>query len=254
MPVSLTDRAALITGATHGIGRGVARYFAAAGARVFCSGRDAAAGAELAGQLKASGAVAAFAPFDLLDPWAPRALTDQAASELGGLDVVVHSAGIYPAIPLAELTLEDWDRVLRTNLTAAMLLTQSARQYLERSGSGRVVMISSITGPRTGFPALAHYGASKAGLEGFVRSAAIELAPAGITVNSVAPGTVMTPTLGGLLDDETRAMLEKRIPAGRIGEPADIAAAAAFFASAESSFVTGQSLIVDGGQTLPEIQ
>lgn len=254
MPVSLTDRAALITGATHGIGRGVAEYFAGAGARIVCSGRDATAGADLAASLQASGATASFAAFDLLDPQAPRALVEHAAGELGGLDVVVHSAGIYPAIPLAELSLEDWDRVLRTNLTAAMLLTQAATPFLTSGGNGRVVMISSITGPRTGFAELAHYGASKAGLEGFVRAAAVELAPAGITVNSVAPGTIMTETLGGLLDDATRSMLKTRIPAGRIGEPADIASAAAYFASAEASFVTGQSLIIDGGQTLPEIQ
>ena len=144
--------------------------------------------------------------------------------------------------------------MLRTNLTAAMLLTQAATPFLERGGTGRVVMISSITGPRTGFAELAHYGASKAGLEGFMRAAAVELAPAGITVNSVAPGTIMTETLGGLLDDTTRDMLRTRIPAGRIGEPADIASASAYFASAEASFVTGQSLIIDGGQTLPEIQ
>jgi 3-oxoacyl-[acyl-carrier protein] reductase len=249
MPVSLAGRKALITGATHGIGRGVAEYFTAAGARVVCSGRDEKAGAELATQI---GAV--FAPFDLLESGAPEALVERATGELGGLDVVVHSAGIYPAIPLAELTLEAWERVLRTNLTAAMLLTQTARPALASSAAGRIVMVSSITGPRTGFPALAHYGASKGGLEGFVRSAAIELAPDGITVNCVAPGTIMTETLGGLLDDETCRMLEQRIPVGRIGEPADIGVAAAFFASDEASFVTGQSLIIDGGQTLPEIQ
>ena len=254
MSVSLAGRAALITGATHGIGRGVAEYFAAAGARIVFSGRDAAAGAELAGKLRAAGAAATFAPADLLDPGAPGALVERAASELGGLDVLVHSAGIYPAIPLAELTVESWERVLGVNLTAAMLLTQASRRFLERSGSGRVVMVSSITGPRTGFAELAHYGATKGGLEGFVRSAAVELGRAGITVNCVAPGTIMTETLGGLLDDATCRMLEERIPAGRIGLPADIAVAAAFFASAEASFGTGQSLIIDGGQTLPEIQ
>jgi len=144
--------------------------------------------------------------------------------------------------------------VLNTNLTAAMLLTQAAERHLQRSGSGRVVMVSSITGPRTGFAELAHYGATKGGLEGFVRCAAVELGGAGITVNCVAPGSIMTESLGGLLDDATCRMLEERIPAGRIGLPADVAAAAAFFASAEASFVTGQSLIIDGGQTLPEIQ
>jgi 3-oxoacyl-[acyl-carrier protein] reductase len=255
MSVSLTDRAALITGATHGIGRGVAEYFAAAGARIVFSGRDTAAGAELEGKLRAAGAAATFAPADLLDPAAPGALVERAVGELGGLDVIVNSAGIYPAIALAELTLDDWERVLRINLTAAMLLTQAALPALERSGSGRIVMISSITGPRTGFAALAHYGASKAGLDGFVRSAAVELGPSGITVNSVAPGTILTPTLGALLDEPSLALLQDRvIPARRIGQPADIAAAAAYFASAQASFVTGQSLIVDGGQTLPEIQ
>src|SRR5215469_1254942 len=135
MSVSLTGRAALITGATHGIGRGIAEYFAAAGARIVFSGRDAAAGAELAGKLRAGGAAASFAPADLLDPGAPGALVERAASELGGLDVLVHSAGIYRASPLAELTVEAWERVLGVNLTAAMLLTQAAERYLQRSGS-----------------------------------------------------------------------------------------------------------------------
>jgi 3-oxoacyl-[acyl-carrier protein] reductase len=254
MAVSLTGRAALITGATHGIGRGIAEYFAVAGARIVFSGRDADAGAELEGKLRAAGTAATFAAADLLEPGAPGALVERAVGELGGLDVLVHSAGIYPAIPLAELTVQAWERVFNTNLTAAMLLTQAADRFLQRSGSGRVVMVSSITGPRTGFAELAHYGATKGGLEGFVRSAAVELGRAGITVNCVAPGTIMTDTLGTLLDDAAYRMLKERIPAGRIGLPADIAAAAAFFASAEASFVTGQSLIIDGGQTLPEIQ
>ncbi|MGH3276332.1 MAG: SDR family NAD(P)-dependent oxidoreductase [Streptosporangiaceae bacterium] len=254
MSVSLADRAVLITGATRGIGAGIAAYFAAAGARLVLSGRDLAAGAELAGKLRAAGAAVTFAPYELADPDAPRALAEQAVSVLGGLDVVIHSAGIYPAMGLAELTLDTWNQVLQVNLTAAMLLAQAALPALERSGTGRIVMISSITGPRTGFAELAHYGAAKAGLEGFVRSAAVELGSCGITVNCVAPGTIMTETLRGLLDDETCRMLAERIPAGRIGQPADIAAAAAFFASAESSFVTGQSLIIDGGQTLREIQ
>jgi 3-oxoacyl-[acyl-carrier protein] reductase len=254
MSVSLTGRAALITGATRGIGRGIAEYFAAAGARLVFTGRDDTAGSELAGKLRAGGADATFIQSDLLDPRVPRALAEQAAARLGGLDILVHSAGIYPAVPLPDLNLSMWDRVLRINLTAAMQLIQAALPALERSGSGRAVMVSSITGPRTGFPALAHYGAAKAGLEGFVRSAAVELGRAGITVNCVAPGTIMTDTLGSLLDDATCRMLQQRIPAGRIGQPADIAAAVAFFASAEASFVTGQSLVIDGGQTLPEIQ
>ena len=126
MSVSLTGRAALITGATRGIGRGIAEYFAAAGARIVFSGRDAAAGTELEGKLRAAGAAATFARADLLEPGAPGSLVERAAGELGGLDVLVHSAGIYPAIPLAELTVEAWERVLNTNLTAAMLLTQAA--------------------------------------------------------------------------------------------------------------------------------
>jgi 3-oxoacyl-[acyl-carrier protein] reductase len=250
--ISLSGRAVLVTGATRGIGRGIAEYFARAGATVTFSGRDVAAGEELAAQLSADHAL--FVPADLAGDSAPGHLVAAATRHGGRLDAIVNAAGIFPDSPIDQMTVPLWNEVLRVNLTTSMLLLQAALPALKASGSGRFVAISSITGPRTGFGGLAHYGASKAGLEGFVRSAAVELAKHAITVNAVAPGSILTPGLGRLMTEDDLALLRTRIPVGRIGDPADIAGAAAFLVSEDASFVTGQSITVDGGQTLPEIQ
>jgi 3-oxoacyl-[acyl-carrier protein] reductase len=254
MSVLLHNRSVLVTGATHGIGHGVAEYFARAGARIVFSGRDETAGKELEDRLQASGTEATFVPADLADDAAPRRLVAAAIDRLGGLDGIVNAAGIFPDSTIADMTLDLWNHVLRVNLTTSMLMLQSALPQLTESGTGRFVAISSITGPRTGFGSLAHYGASKAGLEGFIRSAAVELAPLAITVNAVAPGSILTPGLTRFMTDDDMGLLQSRIPVGHVGQPADIAATAAFLTSADASFITGQSIIVDGGQTLPEIQ
>lgn len=249
------SRVALVTGSTKGIGRGCAAHLAASGWTVVVSGRDERQGSDVVREIENQGGVAHFVPADMTSETSILTLVESAANQWGTLDAVVHSAGIYPDAPLAELTSEDWHRVIDTNLTSAFLLAKYATPHLEKSGAGRIVFISSITGPRTGISGLTHYGSSKGGLEGLMRALAVELAAQGITVNAVSPGTILTDSLAELYSqpgvmDEVVGI----IPVGRIGSPHDIALAVEFLARADCGFITGQSLIVDGGQTLPEVQ
>lgn len=248
-------RTALVTGGTRGIGRGIVERLAAIGYSVVFSGRDPAAAKAVTKSTAAHSGRAFFLAANLRDAESVQTLVATSITELGSLDVVVHSAGIYPEHPLGNMTLADWHEVMDTNLTSALMLAKASVEYLAESQSGRIVLISSITGPRTGISGLAHYGASKGGLEGLMRALAVELAPKGITVNSVAPGTILTDSLTELYDQPgmTESVISI-IPAGRLGLPADIAAAVEFLASPDSGFITGQSLIVDGGQMLPEVQ
>ena len=247
-------RTALVTGGTRGIGRGVVDRLAAAGYAVVFSGRDDQAGAAAEAELQGRGHRAVFRGADLVDASAVTQLVDAAVEELGSLDVLCHAAGIYPEHQLAEMTAADWHRVMDTNLTSAFLLVQHTAPHLIASGSGRIVLISSITGPRTGIRGLAHYCASKGGLEGLMRAAAMELAPT-VTVNAVAPGTILTDSLAELYAEPgVMESVTAIIPAARLGTPADIAATVEFLASHDSGFITGQSITVDGGQTIPEVQ
>jgi len=248
--MSLTGKRVLVTGGTRGIGLGIVEGFVSRGATVVFSGRD-----QQLGERVSINTGAQFVAADLRVAHDVSNLVAQCVESVGGLDILCHNAGVYPEHTLESMTDESWHDVLDTNLTSAMMLVRAAHPHLVKAGSGRVVLISSITGPRTAIPALTHYAASKAGLEGFARAAAVELAPHGITVNCVAPGTILTEGLAQLYS-EPGVMDEVvgRIPAGRIGTPADIAAAVTFLADQDSGFITGQSIIVDGGQTLPEVQ
>ncbi len=247
-------RTALITGGTRGLGRAVVERLAAGGYDVVFSGRDEDAGLALEAELRADGQQAVFHRADLREPAAVAELVEQSVKTLGGLTVLCHAAGIYPEQSLATMDLDDWHEVVDTNLTSAFLLVKHAAHHLEASGAGRIVFISSITGPRTGIRGLAHYCASKGGLEGLMRAAAIELAPV-VTVNAVAPGTIMTDSLAELYAEPgVMEAVTAIIPAARLGQPADIAATVEFLAGPDSGFITGQSLVVDGGQTIPEVQ
>lgn len=250
------SRRAVVTGGTRGIGKGIVAELVDRGWQVTFSGRDTAAAQTMRNELLArTGAEVGFFAADLAEPAAASSLVQYAAAEMGGIDLVVHCAGIYPESRLADLEVELWHRVLDVNLTSAMLLVKAAQPVLALSECPRVVLISSISGPKTGIAALTHYCASKAGLEGFARAAALELAADGITINSVAPGTILTEALEELYTtDEQRATVAARIPARRLGTPRDIAGAVAFLASPDASYITGQSIVVDGGQTIPEVQ
>ena len=248
---SISGRSVLVTGGTKGIGKGLAAGFAAEGARVVITGRDAEAGQRTAAELTAAGGAVTFAAGDVSDPDSCADVVAATRQRHGGIDVVCCNAGIFPAATLEQMTPGQLDEVLSVNLKGTFFIVQAALPALRESGHGRVIVTSSITGPLTGFTGWSHYGASKAGQLGFIRSAAVELARSGITVNAVLPGNIVTEGLGDLGADYLASM-EAAIPLGHLGSVADIASAALFFASDEAGYVTGQTLVVDGGQVLPE--
>jgi 3-oxoacyl-[acyl-carrier protein] reductase len=252
VPALLAGRTAVVTGGTRGIGRGIAEVLCAAGAQVVISGRDADRGEKVAGEISAQGTPCRFRRADVRSQEDLDGVAAYAGEQFGSLDVLVHNAGVYPEVPLAQMSEADWDLVQDTNLKSAFFAFRACLPFLKHSPAGRIVFISSITGPVTGYPGLAHYGASKAGMDGFMRTAAIEVAPFGITVNAVAPGSIRTEGLADLGAQAIEAM-EALIPLKRLGQPEDIGGAVLYLASDLASFVTGQSVVVDGGQILPEI-
>jgi 3-oxoacyl-[acyl-carrier protein] reductase len=242
-------RKVLITGGTRGIGAGIVQAFLDQGALVaFCGRSPSDQGADFESTGRAH-----FIQCDLADPTAPAELVAEAVRILGGVDVVVHCAAIFPTSTIDVQPLDDWQASLQVNLTSAMLVLKAALPELRQATDPRVVMVSSITGPKTALPAFSAYAASKGGLEAFVRAAGMELAAEGITVNAVAPGTILTEGLAEAFGAEGLDMAIAKIPAHRIGSPADIANAIQFFASPATSYITGQTLVVDGGQTLVEL-
>ena len=252
MFTSVAGRSVVVTGGTRGIGKGIARVFVKAGANVLITGRDVDAAEQTVDELAALGAGGiGYLLGDVSTADACAEMAAEAVSRHGGLDVLCANAGIFPAVSLRDMSEADIDHVLAVNVKGTMLAVQACIPALTASGRGRVVLTSSITGPITGFPGWSHYGASKAAQLGFMRTAAIELASAGITVNAVLPGNVATEGLAEL-GEAYRASMESSIPAGRLGEVDDIGYAALFFASDEAGYVTGQALAVDGGQVLPE--
>ena len=247
MFTSMADRAVIVTGGTRGIGKGIAAVFARAGARVLIVGRDEDAAKTAAAEAGAVGYILA----DVSRGAECDKLAAAAEERLGRLDVLCANAGIFPDARLGELTEDDIDRVLGTNLKGTILTVQACLPLLKRSGRGRVILTSSITGPITGYPGWTHYGASKAGQLGFMRTAAIELARDGITVNAVLPGNIMTEGLAGLGEEYVNGMTAA-IPMRRLGTVEEIGHTVLFLATDEAGYITGQTIVVDGGQVLPE--
>ena len=251
MFTSIAGRSVVVTGGSRGIGRGIARVFAGAGARVLVVGRDRSALDDAADDLKDAGAEVSTVVADVSDRGQCQHVADVAVERYGGIDVLCANAGIFPSARLADITPEDLETVLATNFKGTVFAVQACLRPLTDSGHGRIVVTSSITGPITGYPGWSHYGASKAAQLGFLRTAAMELAPSGITINAVMPGNVFTEGLDGLGQDYLDGMTAS-IPQRRLGSTADIGYAALFFASDEAGYITGQTLVVDGGQVLPE--
>jgi 3-oxoacyl-[acyl-carrier protein] reductase len=248
MTQSLKGRSVAVTGGSKGIGKGIARVFAEAGAKVSIIARHADAAEKAALEI-------GHGAFGVTGDVTSKASLEKAFSEVakrnGGFDVLCANAGIFPPARLEELTEAQWDEVVDTNLKGTFFSVQAAIPYLKKSDQGRIVLTSSITGPVTGFPGWSHYGATKAGQLGFMRTACLELAKYGITVNAVMPGNILTE---GLIEmgEAYQQSMAKSVPLGKLGTVDDIGHAALYFASKEASYVTGQTIIVDGGQILPE--
>jgi 3-oxoacyl-[acyl-carrier protein] reductase len=247
----LKGRAVIVTGASKGIGRGIALRFGAAGCRVLVVARHLSEAQQVVAEIVAAGGVAQAFAADVTQPAQMQDMAAAALGAYGSLDILCANAGIFPAARLGAMTAADFDAVIATNLKGTFLAVSACLPAMKAQHFGRIIITSSITGPVTGFPGWAHYAASKAGQLGFMRTAAIELAAYGITVNAVLPGNILTEGLAALGQDYIRQM-EASVPMRRIGSVADVANAALFFASMEAGYITGQSLVIDGGQILPE--
>jgi 3-oxoacyl-[acyl-carrier protein] reductase len=251
MLTSIAGRSVIVTGASKGIGKGMARVFASKGAKVLVVARHLDDAAKTVTEIKNIGGTATAFAGDVTKMGDMASMAAAAASSHGGIDILCANAGIYPIIKLKDMTPEDFDSVIATNLKGTFLAIKACLPEMKRKGKGRIIMTSSITGPITGIPGCTHYGASKAGQLGFMRTAAIELAPHNITVNAVLPGNIMTEGLEGNGADYLKKMTVS-VPQGRLGSVEDIAYGALFFASDEAAYITGQTLVIDGGQVLPE--
>ena len=252
MFTSLSGRTAIVTGASRGIGRAIALRFGAVGCHVLVVARTPSGAEMVATEIANAGGTATAAAADVSVSGDALRMAETAQQRYGGIDILCANAGIFPASRLDRMTVQEFDEVMGVNLRGAFLSVSACLPAMKSRGKGRIVLTSSITGPITGYPGWAHYGASKAGQLGFMRTAAIELAPFNITINAVMPGNIRTEGLAGLGVDYI-AKMEASIPAGRLGSGADIANAALFFCSDEAAYITGQTLVVDGGQVLPEL-
>jgi 3-oxoacyl-[acyl-carrier protein] reductase len=242
----LTGMTALVTGASGGIGSAIAAALAGQGARVALSGTREAALRDVAAGLAHDPVIL---PCDLADAAAVDALVPAAADALGGtLDILVNNAGVTRDNLILRMKDEEWDQVIRVNLEAAFRLCRAAARPMMKARFGRIVSITSVVGA-TGNPGQANYAASKGGLTAMTKALAQELASRGITVNCVAPGFIKS-AMTDALPDAQKTALTGRIPAGRLGEGADVGAAVAYLASREAAYVTGQTIHVNGGMAM----
>jgi 3-oxoacyl-[acyl-carrier protein] reductase len=241
----LTGRTALVTGATGAIGDAIARALHGQGATVAISGTRRELLDKLAAELHDRAHVL---PCDLADKTAVEALVPAAEEKMQKLDILVANAGVTKDNLFMQLKDEDWDRVLAVNLTATFRLTRAAVSRMMRRRFGRIIGITSVVGV-TGNPGQGNYTASKAGIIGMMKSVAAEYAKRNVTANCIAPGIIAT-ALTDKLNDKQREAIMARVPAGRLGSPADVAAAAVYLASDEAAYVTGQTLHVNGGMAM----
>jgi 3-oxoacyl-[acyl-carrier protein] reductase len=242
---SLKDKVALVTGASQGIGRATSLALAEAGAKVAIAARNTEKLASLAGEITAAGGEALAVPMDVADPAQVKTGFQQLLAKFGKLDILVNNAAITRDTLALRMKLEDWDAVLRTNLTGAHLCIQQALGAMLKQRAGRIINITSVVA-ETGNAGQANYVASKAGLIGLTRAIAVEVASRNITVNAIAPGFIATP-MTDPLSQEIKDKMKSMIPLGRFGTDRDVAAAIVFLASDEAGYITGQVLDVNGG-------
>lgn len=251
MAERMKGKIVVITGAAKGIGRGIAGVFAAQGATLVIADIDESAGTATAKALSEAADSVNFVATDVTSQASCDAAVKSVLDSHGRIDILCSNAGIYPQARVAEMTEADWDTIFAINVKGMFFMVKSVLPGMRARRYGRIVLTSSVTGPVTGYPGWAHYGATKAAMLGFMRSAAIEVAQEGVTMNAVMPGNIMTEGMEGMGQDYIDA-LAASIPMKKLGTPEDIGYAMLFLASDEASYITGQTIIIDGGQLLPE--
>jgi 3-oxoacyl-[acyl-carrier protein] reductase len=242
---------AVVIGAARGIGAAIALRLVEEGAKVVIGDTLEDEGRATARRLARLGETL-FVRADVGEKGSVDALIRTTLERFGRVDILVQNAGIYPYTLLPDIAVEEWDAVLGINLRGCFLAIQACAPPMRAQGYGRIVLTSSITGPRVSSPGHGHYSASKAGINGLIRAAAIELAPFGITVNGVEPGNIATEGVSAHRSPEFIAAMARSVPLGRLGEPRDVAHAVLFLASDEAAYITGTTIVIDGGQILPE--
>ncbi len=247
LSVDLSGQSAIVTGASQGLGRAIAIRLGSSGARVACVARNAEKLAETVAAITAADGTAEAISCDVTNREDVDALVDHVADTWERVDILVNNAGITRDTLLPRMSDDEWDSVIATNLKGAFLFSRAASRYMMRARYGRIINIASVSGVM-GNPGQTNYSASKAGLIGMTRSLSRELAGRKVTINAIAPGFIeseMTAALGDSVLEE----VAKRIPAKRLGKPDEVAAAVLYLASMAASYVTGQTLVVDGGMT-----
>lgn len=248
----LEDKVAIVTGGGQGIGAGIAKVFAAAGARVMIATRTARHGEATVAAIENAGGTAALCAVDIGQLANVERAVSETVDKWGGIDIMVHNAASFLGGPVEAYSEDDLETVLSVNLKACFRLSKAVIPMFRKRGNGRLLFTSSVTGPRVVMPGTSYYAASKGGMNAFIRTAAIELARDNITVNGVEPGYIRTAAMEILADEEGLKKMANYIPAGYIGDPEDIAYCMLYLASDEARYITGQTICIDGGSTLPE--
>jgi 3-oxoacyl-[acyl-carrier protein] reductase len=252
MAATMVGKVAIVTGAGRGIGKAIARALGDAGARVLMVDINPELLRSAMQELAGAGIEVALKVADVASAAETVEIANMAVQRFGRIDILCPNAAIFDPAPIETMTEQCWDRLMDVNLKGVFLCLQSCLPQMKRQKYGRIAVTSSITGPRTAIRNMAHYAASKAGINGLIRAAALEFAPFNITINGVEPGHVSTPGADAMYDEEFIKAVESFIPLGRFAKPEDIARVTLFLASDASAYITGQTIVVDGGVCLHE--